>query len=335
MFFTKIKGHIDVLSQLKEWLLNESFSGVYLLRGPKGVGKYSTARALSKYILCNGLKDDSCRCDQCRQFPDHPDYLEIGTNEDEEIKVADIDRVDEFMTLLPFKSKYRVVLIDNADNLNLQAGNKLLKILEDSKPHTLFFLVSSFPEKLLPTVQSRTCPIEFKALQSEDVLEILKAQGMESSKIEALRSAIPFLTQSVLKNALKYYEYVKELPGFLASFSTKTEDEILSYVSSVNDKEELFYFIEVLLIYANDILKIKYDGSDSVTFKSHYEALVKISLDWTDDICVALTEKLRKVILDNNKNLYIKLYPRVRVSISWVYMILKTEIEKRKKKNGF
>lgn len=334
MFFTKIKGHLEVLSQLKEWLLNESFSGVYLLCGPKGVGKYSTAKILSKYILCNGLKDDSCRCDQCRQFPDHPDYLEIGTNE-EEIKVADIEKVDEFVTLLPFKSKYRVILIDNADNLNLQASNKLLKILEDSKPHTLFFLVSSFPEKLLPTVQSRTCPVEFKALHSEDVLEILKAQGMDSNKIETLKGAIPFLTQSVLKNALKYYEYVKELPGFLTSFSTKTEDEVLSYVSSINDKEELFYFIEILLVYTNDILKIKYDGSDSVIFKSYYDTTVKISLDWSDDICIALIEKIRKIIIDNNKNLYIKLYPRVRVAISWIYMILKTEIEKRKKKNGF
>jgi len=335
LFFTKIKGHSDILSQLKEWLLNESFSGVYLLCGPKGVGKYSTAKILSKYILCNGLKDDSCRCAQCKQFPDHPDFLEIGTNEDEELKVADIDRVDEFVTLLPFKSKYRVVLIDNADNLNNQAGNKLLKILEDSKPHTLFFLVSSFHEKLLPTVHSRAYSVEFKALQSEDILEILKTQRIEPNKIEALKGVVPFLTQSILKDALKYYEYVRELPEFLLGFSTKTEDEVLSYLSSVNDKEELLYFIEVLLVYTNDILKIKYDGSDSVIFKSSHETTVKISLDWTDDICVALTEKIRKIITDNNKNLYIKLYPRVKVAVSWIYMILKTEIEKRKKKNGF
>jgi DNA polymerase-3 subunit delta' len=321
------------LSKFKEWLLEGSFSGVYLLCGPKGIGKQSTARLLSKYLLCNGLKDDSCRCDPCKHYPDHPDYLEIGVQEDE-IKVGDIEKIEEFIELVPFKSKYRIILIDNADNLNIQASNKLLKILEDQKPYTLFFLISSFPEKIIPTIYSRTCHIEFRSLQPDDILEILNFQGMEPSKVEALRGAIPFYTQSILKDASKYYEYVKEIPSFLSNFLTKDEDELLSYINSINEKDELIYFIETLLIYINDILKIKYDGSNSIIFKKEYDILIKISLDWTDDLCIAFIEKLRKIIIENNKNIYLKLYSRVCPTLSWIIMALKTEVGKRKQKNG-
>ena len=82
-------------------------------------------------------------------------------------------------------------------------------------------------------------------------------------------------------------------------------------------------------------MKIKYDGQDSIIFKKEQDTLINISIDWTDDVCIALIEKLRKIIFDNNKDLYIKLYPRVRAAISWIFLILKTEVEKRNKKYGF
>lgn len=329
MYFQAVKGHREIIALFKKWVVDDNFEGVYLFTGPKGVGKYTIARQLSKYILCTGVKDDSCRCNSCKIFPESPDYLEVGQGGAQTIKVSDAESIDSFISLLPYKSNKRIVLIDDAENLNIKAANRLLKILEDLKDHNLIFLVSSTPEKMLPTVRSRTTEISFNRLSIEDSIEVLKDRGLPAGKIQDMRKSIPYLKEGMARSGIRYYHYYKEVPSFLASMISSSEDELLAKLKQIEDHDEIFIFTEVLIEYLSDMLRIMYDAENSVHFDLKFKEIESLTFSWNDDLCIAFSNKLRNAILDYSRGINLKLYLRVRTSISWVYILLQNHLKKK------
>ena len=255
MFFQKIKGHEDTVGRFKEWLLQDRFEGVYLFEGPRGVGKYTIAKNLAKYLICTGVKDDSCFCENCKLFPDVPDYLEIRSDEESIIKVAEIDAIEAFVPLMPFRGKKRIILIDDAERLNSSAANQLLKILEEVKSHIVFFLISSCPDRIVPTVLSRTTRISFNSLPPSVVTEILKEKDLNLKKLCDINKMLPFLSHSVLANYSTYLSFVGYVQEYLMDFKKRDEDDLLSTISQTDAEGNLIYFLEVFHIFICDILR--------------------------------------------------------------------------------
>jgi len=328
LYFQSIKGHEDILSSFKQKLLKDQFNGVYLFEGPKGIGKYSIAKTLSKYITCTGVKDDSCWCESCKLFPNSPDFLEIVTTSNI-IKVDDIEAIDQFTSLRPFKSKQKVILIDDVDRLNWTAASQLLKTFEDIQVHIIVFLVTSNPERVLPTILSRSTRIAFQGLSPGTVAEILKDKGITSSKkLNEYSKMVPFLSQSVLENYERYVSCVDKVQDFVSSFSKKDEDDLLSMVSACEEANDLVYFLEIFYIFMNDILKIHLDDPNTVFNSDNPQLMDKLAKDWKRDTCVRAVEQIRPIILDNKKGVNLKLKTRVESLVSWLYILGKKEQEK-------
>lgn len=332
MHFQAIKGHRELITQFKRWIINDEFQGVYLFTGPKGVGKYTIVKQLSKYLLCTGVKDDSCCCDTCKIFPDTPDYLEISRGSKESIKVADAESIDSFISLLPYKSNKRIVVLDDVENLKNKSANRLLKILEDLKPHSLFFLISSNPELILPTVKSRATEISFNRLSIENSLEILKQKGMPAEKMRGLSKSIPYFKESIARAGMHYYQYYKYVPSFLQAMVTSEEDEVLVKLREIEDKEDTLIFTEVLVEYLSDMLRIIYDAENTVHYDSKFKEIESLTFSWNDDLCVAFLNRLRNAVSDYNRGINLKLYLRVRTSVSWVYILLQNHLKKKQTK---
>ena len=331
MFFSKIKGHKEVLSNFEKIVLEDSLDSTNLFAGPKGIGKYTIARTLAKYLLCLGVKDDTCRCEYCKQFPYIPDYLEIDSGG--MIKVESIELLDNFISLKPFKSKNRIVVINDVDNIHIKAANRLLKIIEDNNSNIIFILTTSFPNKVISTIKSRCCVRDFKMLSPEDIIEILKDKGITLSNIETFRKVIPYVSESILKDGLKYNEYIKSIPSFLKKIVDSKEDDVLMCLDVVQEKEEMLYFVEILILYLNDIFKLKYDSPDILFNTDKLDRIEDLSKNWSGDLCVAFNEKLKKALLDYKKGVNIKLSMRIRPIVMWVYMHMKNELSK-KAQNG-
>jgi hypothetical protein len=325
MFFQKIKGHEEHLAEFKDWLLNNKFEGVYLFEGPKGIGKYSIARDISKYLVCTGVKDDSCSCENCKLFPSIPDYIEITSDEESIIKVSDIDAIEEFVNLMPYRGKYKVILIDDAERLNNTSASQLLKTLEDLKSHVIIFLISSYPERIIPTVLSRSKRIVFKSLHPTTILELLKEKGISPRNVEEFNKMIPFLSKSILVNYGVYTRYISFVQDFLMDFNKREEDELISMILDVDTNGELLYFLEILLIYMCDILKIHYDNKRTVFNEGNNAVLDKLTLGWKSDLCVVTLEKIRPILKDYKKGVNIKLRSRVESLVSWIYLMAKKE----------
>jgi DNA polymerase III subunit delta' len=164
-----------------------------LFSGPAGVGKRRAALAIAEALNClqpraggpgesgpegqaNLLERDACgECVPCRRVARgvHPDVILIEPADTGTIKIDQIRDVIERAGYRPFEGRRRVVVIDEADSLMPAAQHALLKTLEEPPSASIFILVSSMPDALLPTVRSRCQRLRFGSLTAAEVATAL------------------------------------------------------------------------------------------------------------------------------------------------------------------
>lgn len=182
MPFSQIIGQVKALSLLRRALTGGRLAHGYLFTGPEGVGKSTTARALAAALLCgqNGSGPPCGQCPGCRKLAagSHPDFLLIQP-EGAGIKINQIRELKKALTFPPFERGMRTVIIDDAQSMGREAGNSLLKLLEEPPPDNLLLLIASDAEPLLETIVSRCQVIPFAPLteaQAEQVIRLTHPQ---------------------------------------------------------------------------------------------------------------------------------------------------------------
>jgi DNA polymerase-3 subunit delta' len=176
----------------------------WLLAGPRGVGKATFAHAAARRVLADaaGLLVDMPGLETPDDHPmvrlveagSHPDMRwlerlpkEKGEGLARDITIKQIRELGEFMSMTAALSPWRVAVIDSMDELNKEASNALLKMLEEPPPNTLFFLISHSPGRLLPTIRSRCRSLQFDTLHDDAMTSILTEQSVGLSDVEAKR----------------------------------------------------------------------------------------------------------------------------------------------------
>ncbi len=152
-----------------------------LLRGPAGLGKRHFAEAFAKRLLCDRRSDPPCgQCKGCglTNSENHPDFFVLQPEEDSrQIRVEQLRALIGKLGLSSHMQGFRIVIIDPADAMNVNAQNSLLKTLEEPGDQTLLMLVSSHPNALAPTVISRCQTLEFHCPDRDLALRWLAARG--------------------------------------------------------------------------------------------------------------------------------------------------------------
>jgi len=158
---------------------DEHLSHAYLFHGPSGTGKREAARAFAATLLSRGQPDPA---DSERRVMAgvHPDLTWVEPRGAHEILVDDVRRqIVSEAALRPFESSRRVFVIAEADRMNEESQNALLKSLEEPSSFAHFVLVSSAPGRLLPTIPSRCRPVRFGPVPSAHIAALLEGEGVE------------------------------------------------------------------------------------------------------------------------------------------------------------
>src|SRR5712692_32605 len=188
-------------------LLTRSVSGgtlppSLLFAGPSGVGKRLTAIGVAQALNCVAIRPpnpqspipnpqpgDACgTCAACTRIARgvHPDVLIVEPGDSGAIKIDQVRDIVDHTGYRPFEGRRRVVIIDEADALVAAAQNALLKTLEEPPPSSVFILVTSRPDVLLPTVRSRCPQLRFRPLSADDIAAVLMARGHSETEARAV-----------------------------------------------------------------------------------------------------------------------------------------------------
>jgi DNA polymerase-3 subunit delta' len=187
MPFSEVVGHARPLGLLSRSLAHGSLPPSLLFSGPEGVGKRLVAKGVSQALNCLDLRLgpaghdaalalDACgSCLACRKIERgvHPDLLVIERPETGSVKIDEVREAIASTGYRPFEGRRRVVVLDEADRLNPESQNALLKSLEEPPASSVFILISSRPETLLATVRSRCSRLRFGRLAAADVARLL------------------------------------------------------------------------------------------------------------------------------------------------------------------
>lgn len=175
----RLVGHADEFARFNSALESGRPHHAWLICGPKGIGKATLAYKLADRVLSISNPQQTPRWIAARS---HPDLfvLERGFTDSkprrlrQEIVVDDARRMSEFFARTSGGGGWRMAIVDSADDLNTEAANALLKLVEEPPDKALILLVSHRPGRLLRTLKSRCRRLTLSALDEADVLSVVQ-----------------------------------------------------------------------------------------------------------------------------------------------------------------
>jgi DNA polymerase-3 subunit gamma/tau len=285
--FSELIGQDHVSLALQNSISEARLSHAYLFSGTRGTGKTSTARILGTVLNCETFKDgfpkdakkiEPCGiCESCLSARKGASFDVIELDAASNNGVEDMRDLIEKVSYTSAGGGQKIYIIDEVHELTGRAANTLLKTLEEPPEHVVFILATTNPEKVLPTIRSRTQHFEFKTVADkvlfEHVKEILKKESktLDEDAIDyvvrkgagSVRDTLSFLDQ-ILAQDVSTLEDLSEINGaqndgtisdLILASTTKDIAGIFDSLSElVSSGKEPRAIVESIISYARDCL---------------------------------------------------------------------------------
>lgn len=284
MDFKKIVGHEDIIGHFKASIEMDKVSHAYIISGEADSGKKMLAKAFATTLQCEKGGSEPCGvCQSCIQADsgNHPDIITVTHEKPNIISVDEIrEQVIDSICIKPYKSKYKIYIIPDAQLMNAQAQNALLKTVEEPPEYGVLMLLTSNIDKLLPTVQSRCVVLNTKPVRERDMLNYLKNEmGLAEEKAYFCLD----FAQGNLGKAIKlagndeYARIVASVVSVLKNIQELDVDDLTKAVSDIEQfKLSINDYMDLMMMWYRDALMLKVTGNvDRVLFKNEYASLKK------------------------------------------------------------
>lgn len=213
-------GHDASLDQLAQSYSTGHMHHAWLVTGPKGTGKATLSLAFAAHIFSQVKSGAIANRFSPSQIDEaiasqiakggHPNILHLSRPWDQKTKrfkstlsIDEVRRTQSFFGTTAGENNWRICIVDTADDMNSNAANALLKILEEPPSRTIFFVLSHSPGKLLPTIRSRCRHLPLRPLQEGDLKKALDALDCSIDHLdETSKETLLRLSGGSVRNAI-------------------------------------------------------------------------------------------------------------------------------------
>lgn len=222
-----ILGHQKILQYLRDSVRNGTLAHAYLFWGEEHLGKKTVAYEFARMVQCED-QANGYPCLACRQCLDisrntHPDLMFIAPDESRHITISQIKKLRQTLAFHPYIGKFKFAVIDQAERLNEEASNALLKTLEEPRGDTIIVLVTQSPHILSQTILSRVRQIKFYPVDSKTIYDcILGQEGPKEELIDNLikvGSGRPGIILDFLHNRSSFLGFKNEVLEMTSLFN--------------------------------------------------------------------------------------------------------------------
>lgn len=263
--FSDIVGHRQIIEHLQKAISYGKVSHAYIFNGPEKSGKRMLAEAFAMTLQCQAGGDAPClKCHSCKQAQshNHPDILYLTHEKPATISVEDIRRqINNDITIKPYAGPYKIYIVDEAEKMNQQAQNALLKTIEEPPSYGIILLLTTNADAFLPTILSRCITLNLQMVPDAEI----KAHLMKEYRIPDYQAdiCVAFAQGNVgkaiqlagnedfmeLKNSV--LQLVKRIRDIELYEMTEAIKQIGDYKLQIND------YFDLLMIWYRDVLLYK------------------------------------------------------------------------------
>lgn len=344
--FSKIIGQEKIKTLLEKAIKDKRIPNAYLFYGPEGTGKDAMAVEFGKAINCSSEEKIPCEeCKNCRLIGQlvHPDfkfvfaapakikeediikhlkeqannhYARSAYSETAGILIDQIRELKKISAMTLYMGKHRIFIISEADRLNAEAGNSLLKLLEEPPDHLILILTTVRLDKLLPTIISRCQVIKFSPLSEKSIAAKLGETGIEVERAKVTARLAMGNYRKALTLQEDDYQLIRDQAWKLL-LSAQVDDDIkkldlITEISVGKDRGQIKEFFLLSLLWLRDLLVFYAQNKDSPNKKTLFngdkleklEQLSKLYNDINLEKTITETENFIDLI---DKNVYINL----------------------------
>lgn len=277
-----IVGHEQIITQLHHAIGSNRIAGAYLFAGIAGVGKETVAIHFAKSINCLGVGDAPCGdCISCRKTDagNHPD-TQIVSPAGAWIRIDQIRELQKRIIYRPLEGVRKIVILREAERMNLEAANCLLKTLEEPPAESVLILLTTNLDALLPTIRSRCQIIKFNPLPPNELGRYLverfhlgerEALSVATRAGGAVGKALTHLESHEAKESEADRNSDEEIPEILTSTDSLAAFRIAEHYGDNPDR------LDTLVEWYRDLLLLHQNApTDLLTHIYHVDALKQL-----------------------------------------------------------
>lgn len=272
MILNSIVGHNKIINKLTNAYKNNKLSHNLLFVGPKAIGKKKLALGLMQFISCEKNSLSCGKCPQCIRISNQKsEDLLIIKPEGHQIKIEQSKQINNFLNLKSL-NKSRGIIIDEAQTMNQNAANAILKILEEPPPNTYFFLITSNESAILPTIKSRSQFIRFGHLQPNDIIKINPvSEWVAKSCLGSLEYIEQFDNENFIEIRNKTIEFLEMV------INNKKIESYSLIKPYLNEQNSTNFIIRTLITLIRDAILVQLKSNEIIINNDQKKILEKLS----------------------------------------------------------
>ncbi|MDD7641307.1 MAG: DNA polymerase III subunit delta' C-terminal domain-containing protein [bacterium] len=263
--FSDILGNEQIIEHLKNAIRMGKVSHAYILNAPVSSGKMMIAEAFAATLQCEKKGTEPCmECHSCKQAAshNHPDIIYVRHEKPNTIGVDDIRvQINQDIAVKPYSSPYKIYIVDEAEKMNVQAQNALLKTIEEPPAYGVILLLTTNADAFLPTILSRCIRLDLKPVADDKIKDFLmKTCGVVDYQADI---CVDF-SQGIVGRAvtLASSAHFNEIKDAALQLLKRVKDidlsEMIGAVKQISEyKLDINDFFDIMMIWYRDVLLYK------------------------------------------------------------------------------